>query len=336
MPDIAGAHGKTHLQMSRPTKGYLIGIVGVTFWSTTGVFIGYLTNHHDMPPLLVALWRDALVCMAVTSALFVVRRSLLRMNRAHVPFFLIYGLELGIFNSVWILSVRLNGAAVSTVLAYGSAGFTALLAWWFLKEQLGPVKIVAVILSLGGCVFVANAHDPKMWMTNPLALSVGLVSGLLFAIYNLMGKGAVERGINPWSAMAFSFGIAAISILFFNLIPGLPGAAGSVSGLLPALPTPGWLALVTVSFIPSVLGFGLFITSMSYLPASVANLLATLEPVMTAVQAYLLLGERMSALQIFGSALVIVAVVIVRLAEDWRKKGSLPREAEILSPSASE
>lgn len=336
MPDAASTQGKAFLHMSGPTKGYLIGLVGVTFWSTTGIFIGYLTNHHNMPPLLVALWRDALVCVAVAAALLVIRRSLLRLERAHVRFFLIYGIELGIFNSVWILSVRLNGAAVSTVLAYGSAGFTALLAWWFLKEHLGPVKIVAVILSLGGCVFVANAHDPKMWLTNPLALSVGLVSGLLFAIYNLMGKGAVQRGINPWTAMVFSFGIAAISILFFNLIPGLPGAAGSVRGLLPDLPAPGWLALVVVSFVPSVLGFGLFITSMSYLPASVANLLATLEPVMTAVQAYLLLGERMTALQVFGSVLVIAAVVIVRLAEDWRKKGSLPRKAEVLSPSASE
>ena len=35
-------------------------------------------------------------------------------------------------------------------------------------------------------------------------------------------------------------------------------------------------------------------------------------------------------------SVVIVAVVIVRLAEDWRKKGDLPRKAEILSPSASE
>lgn len=303
------------MHTSRPTRGYLIGIVGVAFWSTTGIFISYLTNHYQMPPLLVALWRDALVCVALAPALFVIRRSLLHLERAHVRFFVVYGLVLGVFNSIWILSVKLNGAAVATVLAYGSAGFTALLAWWLFKEQLGLPKIAAVILSLGGCVLVSNAYSPRMWLANPLGISVGLLSGLLFAIYSLMGKGTAQRGINPWSSMLFSFGFAVEFILIFNLVPALPGTAGSVSALLPVLPTPGWLVLITVSFVPTLLGFGLYITSMSYLPASVANLLATLEPVMTAAEAYLLLGERMTALQLCGSALVIAAVVMVRLSE---------------------
>ena len=65
------------------------------------------------------------------------KRSLLRVERKHLGYLVMYGFVLAIFNALWTLSVSLNGAAVSTVLAYCSAGFTALLGWWLLKESLG-------------------------------------------------------------------------------------------------------------------------------------------------------------------------------------------------------
>jgi len=304
--------------MSRLTRGYFIALIGITFWSTTGVLISYLTTHYQMAPLLLALWRNVLVCVALAPALYLFRPSLLHLRKTNLPFIIVYGLVLSLFNSIWTLSVKLNGAAVATVLGYGSTGFTALIAWWWFKEQLTLAKMIAVLFSLGGCVLVSNAFIPGVWQVNTLGITVGLLSGLLFALYSLMGKEAARRGINPWNAMLWSFAGGSIFLVFFNLLPFLPGSAGSANALLPVLPWKGWLNLVILSFIPTILGFGLYNTSMIYLPASIANLLATLEPAMTAVEAYIFLGERMSILQVFGSVLIISAVVIVRLFEDNR------------------
>jgi drug/metabolite transporter (DMT)-like permease len=55
---------------------------------------------------------------------------------------------------------------------------------------------------------------------------------------------------------------------------------------------------------------------MSYLPASITNLLATTEPMMTAVEAYLFLDERMTAIQIAGSVIILFAVLIVRFRNE--------------------
>ena len=304
--------------MSRLTRGYVIALVGITFWSTTGVFISYLTTNYQMAPLLLALWRNVLVCVALAPALLLFRPSLLHLRKTNLSFFIVYGLILSLFNSIWTLSVKLNGAAAATVLGYGSTAFTVLIAWWLFKEQLSLAKMIAVLLSLGGCVLVSNAFIPGMWQVNALGITVGLLSGLMFALYSLMGKEAARREINPWNSMLWSFACGSIFLVFFNLLPFLPGSAGSADALLPVLPWKGWLILVVLSFIPTILGFGLYNTSMIYLPASIANLLATLEPAMTAVEAYIFLGERMSILQVFGSALIISAVVIVRLFEDNR------------------
>ena len=86
---------------------------------------------------MLAFWRDVFVTLTLLLVLGLLRPALLRVDRKYLCYLVLYGLVLAIFNSLWTLSVSLNGAAVSTVLAYCSAGFTALLGWWLLKERLG-------------------------------------------------------------------------------------------------------------------------------------------------------------------------------------------------------
>ncbi len=301
--------------MSRLTKGYLIALTAITIWSTTGILIDYLISHYDMPALLLSFWRNVLVCIALVPPLAIIRRSLLRIERAHLRFFVFYGVVLALFNSIWTLSVQENGAGVATVLGYSSAGFTAIFAWWIFKERLGVFKITAISLSLTGCVLVANAYDPEMWNLKLLGVTTGLLSGVLFASYNMMAKEATKRGINAWTSLLYSFAFGAVFILIFNFLP-LPGAAGSVAAIPPDLPSDGWLVLIVLSFIPTLLGYGLYNTSMHYLPASVASLLATIEPLMTSVEAYLLLGERMTMVQVIGSVLIVLGVIVMRFEKE--------------------
>jgi DME family drug/metabolite transporter len=302
--------------MSRLAKGYLIAVIGITIWSTTGVLMGYLMTNYNMPALLLAFWRNLLVGVALVPALFLIRRSLLGTSVSQIRFYGFYGLTLALFNSIWVLSLRENGAAVATVLGYSSAGFTAIIALFLFQEKLGLPKIVAIILSLGGCVMVANAYSAEMWKLNSLGVSTGLVSGVLFAVYTLFGKEAARREINVWTSLLYSFAFGALFIMVFNLFPVLPGAAGSFKALLPELPLDGWLILIFLSFVPSLLGFGLYNGSMNYLPASIANLLATTEPAMTAIEAYIFLQERMTLVQVVGSVIILSAVLIVQLERE--------------------
>ena len=134
-------------------------------------------------------------------ALKLVRPNLIKIKKQDFPYLFIYGFVLAIFNSLWTLSVALNGASISTVLAYSSAGFTALLGWWFLKERLDWTKLVAVALSLAGCVLVSNALDLEAWTANFVGILTGMLSGLFYAVYSLMGRSASQRSLNPWTTL---------------------------------------------------------------------------------------------------------------------------------------
>jgi drug/metabolite transporter (DMT)-like permease len=225
-------------------------------------------------------------------------------------------LVLALFNGSWTLSVALNGASVATVLVYSSAAFTAVLGWLILKEDLGLIKIMAVILSLAGCALVANAFDASLWALNIGGIISGILAGLCYAIYSLMGRSASQRGLNPWTTLFFIFGFAAIFILAANLGIGrfLPGGAARPADLFWLGDSlAGWGVLLTLALIPTLFGYGLYNVSLHHLPSSVANLIMTSEPVFTAIIAYFMFGEMLTPIQLLGGVLILSGVVIIRL-----------------------
>jgi drug/metabolite transporter (DMT)-like permease len=302
------------------TRGYFFALVSAAILSTTAIFIRHLTQTYHMPPLVLALWRDGMVALTLLPVLGLLRPLLLRVKHRHLVYLIVYGLVLAVFNALWTLSVALNGAAVSTVLVYCSAAFTALLGWWLLKERLDWAKLLAVALCLAGCVLVSGAWDPASWQTNLTSILTGILSGLGYAIYSLMGRSAAQRGLNPWTTLLYTFGFAAVFLLLFNLLPAglLPGAATQPADFLwLGDRLAGWGILFLLAAGPTVAGFGLYNVSLGYLPSSVANLILTLEPAFTALIAYALLGERLNGLQLSGSLMILAGVVFLRIYEGW-------------------
>ena len=297
--------------------------------STTAIFIRHLTQTYHMPALVLAFWRDGFVCLTLLPVLALVRPHLVRVDGGQVAYLAGYGLVLATFNAAWTLSVALNGAALSTVLVYSSAGFTALLGRWLLDERLGWGKLAAVAVSLGGCAVVAGALDPAAWRVNVFGITTGILSGLGYSGYSLMGRSACRRGLNPWTTVLYTFGFAALFLLAANSLPAgfLPGAASSPGGILwLGRATTGWAMLFLLAAGPTMAGFGLYNASLASLPSSVANLIVTLEVPFTGLTAYAVLGERLTAAQLAGSVMVVTGVVFLRLYEG-RLAGRRPREA---------
>lgn len=324
MPNPANS---AHIDLAR---GYPLALTSAAILATTAIFIRHLTLTYQIPALVLATWRDAFVALTLFLVLGVLRPAWLRVGRQHLRYLVAYGLVLAVFNSLWTQSVVLNGAAVSTVLAYCSAGFTALLGRWLLKERLDAIKLLAVIFSLAGSVLVANALDPLAWSANTVGILIGILSGLCYAFYSLMGRSAAQRGLNTWTTILYTFGFAAVFLLSFNLFPGgiFPGSATRPTDLFwLGQAWQGWFILVLLAAGPTVLGFGLYNLSMTYLPSSVANIILTLEPVFTTILAYFLFGEVLSGLQIFGGTLILSGVILLRLNESLVKQQTALTEA---------
>jgi drug/metabolite transporter (DMT)-like permease len=307
-------------QSSRSSStGYLIGLSATVCLSFTGILISYLNREYQLPSLVLAFWRDTFVVMGLVIAFAAFSRSRFRLDRPLWSFFLLYGIVLSLFNSLWTFSVQFNGAAVATVLAFSSPAMTAVLAHFILREQITRIKLLSIALSLPGIVLVSGAVDPAAWRVNAAGIVTGLLTGLAFAAYNMLGKTSSNKGIDPWTTMLYGFSSAIVFLFLFNVLVNASGGGPALGNFLWLGPSiSGWALLLLLGMGPTIGGYGLYLVSLGYLSATVANLIGALEPAFTALWAYLLFREELTAVQIVGSLLVFASVILLRFGEERR------------------
>ena len=111
------------------------------------------------------------------------------------------------------------------------------------------------------------------------------------------------------------FLFAAVFLLIINLLPldFIPAKANGFPELFElGRQWRGWILLIILAAGPTLIGFGLYNVSLGMLPSSTANLILTLEPVITAITAYFLLDERLTALELIGSGMILGALILLR------------------------
>ena len=296
-------------------KGFIIALVSAAILSFTGIIIRIVSEDYHLPALILAFWRDFFVVICAFPFLLVFKSERFGIKTKNLGFLIMFGFGLAFFNIAWTLAVTLSGASIATVLVYSSAGFTAILGFFFLKESLSLNKNISIVLCLVGCLLVSGAIDINAWQRNSIGILSGIISGLLYAIYSLMGRRASQRDLNPWTTLFYTFLFAAVFLFLINLLPVdfIPGKAQTAADLF-QLGTQwrGWILLVVLAGGPTLLGFGLYNVSLGLLPSSTANLILSSEPVMTVITAYFLLGERLTSIEIIGSGLILAALVLLR------------------------
>jgi drug/metabolite transporter (DMT)-like permease len=305
------------MAMSRSAQGYTAALVSAVFLSTTSIFIRYLVTGFDMPPLVLAFWRNVFVVATLLPVMLVASPRLLRVDRAHMPFLALFGLMLAGFNGLWAISVANNGAAVATVMVYCSVAYTAVLGWKFLGESMGWLKITAIALCMGGCALISGALQAATWQVNLLGVVAGLLTGLCYTAYSLMGRVTSERGISPWTTLLYIFAFAGSFLFLINMTGGsVPGSAVRAADLFwLGDSVRGWTVMILLGAIPTVGGYGFYNVSLTLLDASIANIIVSLEPAFTAVFAFLVLGEILTPVQVLGSALLLSGVAAIMVAD---------------------
>lgn len=304
--------------MTAPSKnlstGYLIGLSATLALSFTGILISYLSRTYQLPSLVLAFWRDLFVVLGLAVFFALFSRGRFSLDAGHRSFFILYGLTLSLFNTMWTFSVEFNGAAVATVLAFSSPAMTAVLAHYLLKEQINGIKLVSIGLSLLGTLLVSGAADPAAWQVHAAGIITGLLTGFFFACYNMVGKTSANKSIDPWTTMFYGFCSAIVFLFLFNVgVNAVGGQAPLTSFLWLGSAYGGWAILLLLGVGPTIGGYGLYLVSLGYLPATVANLIGALEPAFTAAWAFLLFQEGFTGIQVIGSLMVLASVVLLRL-----------------------
>ncbi len=223
---------------------------------------------------------------------------------------------------LWSHAIDAIGAGLGTVVTNLQVLIVALLAWLILGERprrslmlASPVILVGLVL-VGG---LADVGGSRAYGTDPaLGVGYGAAVALLYAIYILMLRQATSsQGPGGTTAGATAGPRPAVAGVLFEATAGATVAAAAGGFLLHdfrfgpgASPWPalGWLALLALT--SQVIGWLLITVSMPRLPAAMIGALLLVQPAGSVGLSYVILGERPSALQLVGVALVLTGVLV--------------------------
>ena len=258
---------------------------------------------RSFTPLAVAAWRG-LVGAVVLGALLMLpalRRQLpARLGIGDLSRLIVMGLLGGAaFTLAMNAAVGITGATVTAFVAGLYAVLAAALAVPLLGERLERSTLVAMLAALFGTALLA---DLTLTVETVAGIGLGLVAAASFGLYLVLTRGWARRRGLSGVAMGLSSltmtGVAGIAAVVLAGEPMLPPVART--DVLLAI---GWLALG-----PGVVAAVLVVAGMQLLPARLASVFLLLNPPTAAVLAFVLLGERPSALQLIGGACVLLAM----------------------------
>jgi drug/metabolite transporter (DMT)-like permease len=295
-------------------RGYLLAAAGAALFSLNGIWARHLLDEGVDAARLSQL-RSAGSWLILLIVLGAARPHLLRVDRELVPglaFLGVVGLA-GVHASFFLAIDRLE---IGPALTIQYLAPLALLLWLRLVHgrSIAAGLWGAVGLSLAGCFLVVRAYDAGD--LDGVGLLAAFASMVTFAVYMVGSERAGER-LEPVTTLVWVFGFASLFWALATPWWSFPwDGLGSVQSVLY-----GAALVVAGTLVP----FTLIVASLRHIPAPRAAVVATLEPALAAVFAWIFLGEELAAVQIAGGAVVVTAVAWVQSKRpDLEAEGAPP------------
>jgi drug/metabolite transporter (DMT)-like permease len=174
------------------------------------------------------------------------------------------------------------------------------------------VLVLLVLASCGMAITLGGKLQGE-----PAGIAMALFAAGIYALYILLGTrlGRSRQQTHPLAASIVIFATAAVANSALAAWKGVALPAGTM----------GWLAVACIAVFSTAVAIVSFLAGVQRIGAARASILSTFEPVVTLGIGFALLGETVSASQLLGGALVLLAVIL--LAQGGPAKSGLPAGA---------
>jgi len=266
------------------------------------------------------------------------RGALARMSRRQLGVALALGALFTGNAGTYYAGLETVPAALAGVLVYTYPVIVAVLSLWFATRLPGRRPWVALALAVAGSVLALGGIDVR---TAPPVSGLILVwaSALIYSVWiilsaRLSGERRDRLGSDAPEAAEPAGNAAVTTAVMMSATAVVYAVAGLVVGrpLDPArVPAPAWPLLVAVGFVASFLAIQTFYAGARRIGAAKAALVATVEPPIIVVLAWLALGQTLAPIQLTGAALIVIAVIVAQTSPRPRgaPEPATPLEAEV-------
>ena len=270
---------------------FLLALIWGYNWVVMKIGLGYAQ------PFAFAALRTFLGALSLFLLLIVLRRSL---RPQAVGFTIVIGLlQTTGFVGLLMWALQSGGAGKTSVLTYTMPFWLLLLAWALLGERLRGTQWLAVGLALAGLLLVLSPWRLQGAFSSFLAVAAGMSWAASAIVVKTLQK---RQDVDLLSLTTWQMLFGSLPLILIALLTGGGG---------PEWSTPFIWALAYNVVLGNALAWLLWMFALRKLSAGAAGLGTLATPVIGVAAAWLQLGERPTAGEAAGMALIIAALAIV-------------------------
>lgn len=286
-----------------PSAGILLCLTSAAAFGAMGIF-GKLA--YEQGATVGTLLSVRFVLAAVLFWLFMVSSGRARDLRALGRRDVMIGLALGAVGysaqaGGYFAALQRLDASLLSMLVYTFPAIVTVTAIALGRERASRRTAIALALASTGLALVLAGSAAGA--LDPLGTGLGLAAAVVYSVYILASEGVAAR-MGPLALSTLVCTGAAITLTLAGVVGGdLDPGNVSPAGF-------GWLAgLAVVSTVGAV---GLFFAGLRHVGPTTASILATAEPLVTVLLAFLVFSEMLGPVQVVGGSLVLAAVLVLQ------------------------
>jgi drug/metabolite transporter (DMT)-like permease len=202
----------------------------------------------------------------------------------------------------WNHAIGDVGAGLATVLGNLQVVLVGLLAWVILGERAEARVFAAIPVVLLGVVLISGAVGSGAYGQDPArGVLFGVLTGLTYAIFILLLRHGNSNLMRPASTLFET-------TLFCAVFCSIAGVVIGDVDFVPSWRSHGYLLILAVS--SQVVGWLLISISLPRLPAALASVLLTIQPMLSVLLGVAIFSESPSVAQFLGVAVVISGITL--------------------------
>jgi drug/metabolite transporter (DMT)-like permease len=282
---------------------YLKLLMTATFWG--GTFIAGRVIAQNVRPFSAAFLRFAIASIFLLFLTWKLEGKFPKLRKHQiVPIFLLGMIGVFTYNFFFFKGMKLIEAGRASVIIANNPIFIALLAAYFFKEKLTPLKIIGILISVtGAIVVITRGHVLEIFQgsVGPGELYIfGCVAS--WVTYSLIGKVAM-KDLSPLLSVTYSVLVGAAALLLPAYLEGITRDFFHYS-------TQEWVSLFYLGFFGTVLGFIWYYQGIQRIGPMKAGLFINFVPISGVLLAFLILKEPITFSLIIGLIFVSIGVYL--------------------------
>ena len=274
----------------------IIGAIAIAF---SPIFVRF----SDVDPIMTAFYR---IFISLPFFLFFSSFNIIekvkfpKFNNSYV-IFLVSGIFFALDLICWHWSIKLTTVSKATFLSNLAPIVVIIFSLIFLKERFSKFFYLAALLSMMGMLMLLG-ESFKFNKSQFIGDLLGVLTAVWYGSY-IVTISQLRKKYNSTSIMFLSGIVTAIILL-------------TVSILFEQSLIPQSLFTITIifllGFICQFMGQSFITYSLAYLSASLSSLCLLIQPIAATVLAYFFFQEKLTTIQFFGSALILIGIYIAR------------------------